>query len=603
MVVTSAVVATGAGMVLLGRGGGSDELGERLLATAVLGIPLFFSIETVGERQDWRRSRTAIVELVGLLALLAFYFSWPSWSEEHGLTRWFQLIVGLHLLVAVIPYAFVGELNGFWQYNRSLLLRFLIAAFFSVVLFAGLAGALAAIDNLLGIDVEGETYGRLWFLIAFTFNTWYFVAGVPRDFPALERDTDYPLLVKVFAQYILLPLVAVYLVILTAYLGKVIVTREWPSGWIGYLVSGVSALGILALLLVHPVRDREENRWVDTYSRWFFIALIPSIVMLFLAIGKRVDQYGITERRYFLLALTIWLAATAVYYSISRSRNIKLIPGTLCVIAFVTFLGPWSAYGVSRASQVGRLEGLLAGNGLLVSGIARSAPEVVAPEDRREISAILRYLMKTHGTAGIEAWFSDPPLAQIDSLGTQPTSNHYEAEQRARAISASLGIEYVWENEVRSPGRFDFAVQGSQEAVPIGGYDYAVTGANALDGTYSIPGSSLVLRYVEASNSVEVSLNGQALAELSLARLLAGLREHRAEGGNVWGVPRELMTLDVRNENADVLLRIERIGGEGPEGAERFLSVTGDLYLRLADSLRVRVTGASEAPSGRDTTP
>jgi hypothetical protein len=569
----------------------------------MLGIPLFFAVETVGERQGWRRSRTAVGELVGVLALLAFYLAWPSWSEQHAFTRWFQLIVGLHLLVAVLPYAFVAELNGFWQYNRSLLLRFLIAAFFSVVLFAGLAGALAAIDNLLGVEIEGETYARLWFLIAFTFNTWYFVAGVPRDLAALDRDTDYPLLVKVFAQYILLPIVAIYLIILTVYLGKVIVTREWPSGWIGYLVSGISALGILALLLVHPVRDREENRWVDTYARWFFIALVPSIVMLFLAIGKRIDQYGITEHRYFLLVLTIWLAATALYYSISRSRNIKLIPGTLCVIAFVTFFGPWSAYSVSLASQTGRLAGLLSNHGLLADGLARPATAAVPLEDRREISAILRYLLTTHGTHGIEPWFSDPPLARIDSLGTQPTSHRGEAEERARLISASLGVEYVWQGEARMPGRFDFGALGSQEAVPIDGYEYAITSANLLDSTYSIRGTSIVLRYLEATHIVEVVHDEQVLAELPLASLLAELRAYRAEGGNVWGVPRPLMTLEVKSESADVLAQIQQVSGDGLEGAERFLSVSGDLYLRFADSVGVRVIGRPDAPVGRDTTP
>ena len=46
-----------------------------------------------------------------------------------------------------------------------------------------------------------------------------------------------------------------------------------------------------------------EHRWVRTYTRGFYVALLPAIVMLWLAIGKRVAQYGITERRYFLIVL------------------------------------------------------------------------------------------------------------------------------------------------------------------------------------------------------------------------------------------------------------------------------------------------------------
>ena len=35
---------------------------------------------------------------------------------------------------------------------------------------------------------------------------------------------------------------------------KVLVTGQWPNGWIGWLVSSVSAAGLLAILLVQPVR-------------------------------------------------------------------------------------------------------------------------------------------------------------------------------------------------------------------------------------------------------------------------------------------------------------------------------------------------------------
>ena len=214
--------------------------------------------------------------------------------------------VGLHLLAAVLPYAGVDEPNGFWQYNRALFLRFLTAGIYSAVLFVGLALALAALDNLLGVSVPEESYFRLLATIAFVFNTWFFVAGVPPDLPALEAYTDYPKGLRVFAQFILVPLVIVYLLIVTAYLGRVIVTRVWPSGWTGYLVSALATVGILAILLVHPERDRKDQPWIEIYARWFYVGLFPSIIMLLLAIWQRLGQYGITERRYLLSVLALW---------------------------------------------------------------------------------------------------------------------------------------------------------------------------------------------------------------------------------------------------------------------------------------------------------
>src|SRR5262249_46851893 len=157
----------------------------------------------------------------------------------------------------------------------------------------------------------------------------------------------------------LVPLVSVYLVILTVYLGKVLITRDWPSGWIGWLVSGVGTAGILTLLLVHPVAQDPAEKWVAAFARSFWLAVLPAIVMLWLAIWQRVRQYGITEPRYFLVVLSLWLAGLAVYYSITRSRQIRTIPASLGAVALLTFAGPWGAYSVSVGSQVGRLRALL----------------------------------------------------------------------------------------------------------------------------------------------------------------------------------------------------------------------------------------------------
>jgi hypothetical protein len=63
-----------------------------------------------------------------------------------------------------------------------------------------------------------------------------FLAGFPRDFSNPATISDYPQGLKIMTQYVLLPLVTLYLLILYAYLAKVIFTAHWPSGWVAYLV-------------------------------------------------------------------------------------------------------------------------------------------------------------------------------------------------------------------------------------------------------------------------------------------------------------------------------------------------------------------------------
>lgn len=139
---------------------------------------------------------------------------------------------------AAAPVALMAQIEyhqlPFWQFNRILFLGYLLAALYAVVLWVGLAIALLAIDKLLGVDVPSRTYPHLLVLLAFVFHPWFFLSRVPEDHRALDQETSYPLGLKVFTQFVLIPLVAVYLVILTVYLGRVLVTRTWPSGWIGW---------------------------------------------------------------------------------------------------------------------------------------------------------------------------------------------------------------------------------------------------------------------------------------------------------------------------------------------------------------------------------
>ncbi len=122
-------------------------------------------------------------------------------------------------------------------------------------------------------------------------------------------------------------------------------------------------IGVLALLLVHPIRDRADSQWVNAYGRWFSVALLAPLIMLLMAVGKRVDQYGVTEPRYFLLVLGLWGLGVALAYAFTASRNIKVIPMTLAGLTLLTAFGPWGAYQVSRRSQLHRLDRIAAAAG------------------------------------------------------------------------------------------------------------------------------------------------------------------------------------------------------------------------------------------------
>ena len=241
----------------------NQEFWFKLMGTASLAIPFFLAVDLFAERKALGMGPRLGGWLVGTALLAGYMVAWYNWSDPLAYARWMQSAVAFHLMVAIAPFIGVNELQGFWRFNWTLLLRAVAATLYAHVLYAGVAIALLALDNLFGLDVAGDTYARLWLAIIFVFATWFFLNGVPQKFAELNERSDYPTGLKVFAQYMLLPIVVAYLVILTLYLAKVVITQVWPSGWI--IASPRRSEG--ASLWVGSGPERRSPRWCCSWPR------------------------------------------------------------------------------------------------------------------------------------------------------------------------------------------------------------------------------------------------------------------------------------------------------------------------------------------------
>ena len=497
-----------------------------LLRVATLGIPLFLAVTLFGER---RRADSALRWAPRLLAagvLVLLYFHFERSAPLNVVQRYVHLSATFHLLASVAPHLGVREPRGFWQYNLAILFRHLLATLYAAALFLGIALALAALDNLFGVDVPEMHYLRLFFLVLFVFHPLFFLAGVPRDFAAVDAELRYPGGLRVFSQYVMLPLVALYVVILTAYMGRVLLTGSWPSGWISYLVSGLAVAGVLSLLLVHPDRMDAGRNWIDRYALAFWIAIVPSAAMVLLALWQRVDQYAVTERRYLLGVLALWLAGMALHAAITRSRNVKIIPLTLALLGAVTFAGPWSAYAVAERSQVNRLEEVLGAHGALVDG-AVTPDTVEIPYDAfDQAEAVVLYLLEHHGADGIEGWYAEDGAAGEDAAGADAP----EADTVGQPGVRERVAEVMGELRIRSGPR-DLPVQLSAAEPPVpveaAGFDLLV--AIGPDGRGLVAGDTVRFAFSEDSLAVVMWLAGREEARAPLAPLAARAGELRGD--------------------------------------------------------------------------
>lgn len=435
----------------------------RIILCSNLALVLLLSATVFAEAHGLSRKGSAIIKFLCLGILVGIYFLLDPIDEEVNGFRFGFLAVAFHLLVSFSPFIHRGSVEGFWEYNKLLFIRILTAGLYSGVLFAGLAIAIASTDALFNLNVDSDVYGHLFVFVAGIFNTAFFLAGVPDNWKELEETQLYPKGLKIFTQFVLIPLATIYLTILLAYEIKLIAEWSLPKGLVSSLVLGYAVYGILSILLVYPIRYDEGNRWISTFSKWFYLLLIPLIVVLALAVWQRVDQYGITESRYILIVLSLWLTGITAFFLTNRQQNIRVIPMSLCVVALLAVIGPQSASSLSERSQVNRLVDYFESRGALKN---EKLVPLTSAEATNEEAELVRFLVHRYGGEP----FRDILSVNIDSLleGTDTLSRYSKKFERTEIIRKYLHLNFDYSNNTAEY----FSATAINEPLEISEFDY-----------------------------------------------------------------------------------------------------------------------------------
>ncbi|MBL7773656.1 MAG: DUF4153 domain-containing protein [Chitinophagaceae bacterium] len=403
----------------------SEFICAKLFYECVCGISLFAAFTIFSERNKLSKSTQLGLLLLGFSVLGLHYFSisprlfhssgiFPFVTGTLFLSRFVFFFICFHLLVSLAAFQKITEIKSFWQFNQYLFSNLITSLLFSVALFIGLGSALLAIDKLFGFHLSFNWYLDLVLFIFLVFNTIFFFINFPTDFTGFKEATDYKKWLRIFLQYVLIPIVVVYLVILYAYIFKILMYHHYPKGWVCIPILIFSILGTLSYLLAYPIRLNKENRIVYVFTQYFFYTLLPLLSLYFISILSRITSYGITEDRYLVLILGIWLLVISIYIITSRIDNIIFVPTSLLTILFLAAIGPWGMFQMSIRNQVNRLERNLKRNGLLVEGKLVTSKEVSIPdEDVASIQSILDFLNRRGAITALNPWLEEKAMQQL----------------------------------------------------------------------------------------------------------------------------------------------------------------------------------------------
>lgn len=463
----------------------------RLMLASLLGVIVSWCAILIweGKRSNSELTGNLIALPTSLLISTGIYI---MLRETNFVTssRYAVIVMFFALMFFVLPYTY--RKDTLEMYFAKLFSHAVISVLFAAILYIGISGITFTISALFTIKMSYTVYLHIWLVMAGTVAPFLFMAGIPAKTNLIDVD-DYPKTLKNLILYIITPLLATYTLILYAYFGKIIITRQWPVGLVSHLVLWYSLVSTAVLYFTKPLAAK--NKWAEAFNKYFIKAVIPLLLMMFASMGIRIKAYGITENRYYVLVLGLWVLGSMLYLNISKSKRSTVLPASLAVVIILSMYGPWSSFSVSKWSQNQRLENISAEYDMIENGNIKKSTAQIAKEDQREIAEILFYFENYHSFSDINLLPDDFTMEKFnDTFGFSSMYYHYVPKHH---------FSYDIYNQSMDIGKYDYL------------FDFTKT---VFSGEPLIPitQDNVEVIYNRETHSVSVILNGVKEKETSL---------------------------------------------------------------------------------------
>jgi hypothetical protein len=377
----------------------------------------------------------ALLWLGGMLVLaLLFWLAWDIW-----LVPWL-LLGGLLLLPTLAGHLGRGETNEtFWLFNNRLVLAVLLAGFGSVLLLVGTLATIQTVDFLFGPGVPQVMFQYAWTISLGLIAPISFLALAPRSFAdpiSKKEEAEFTFrAVAALVKFVLVPLLLVYTTILYAYAAKIALAWELPKGTLGLMVMVYLLIGAATLLLAYPSRDTSGPLVRLFWRYWVWLTALP-VLLLFIAVFRRIADYGVTEPRYLIVLIGIWALMLAGARIVSGERfDLRIVPGALALLMLAGSFGPGGAVGFSVMSQKEELAEILSEKGVLVDGKIvpqTSADSALYGDQAWRVRGIAWYLNMRRSLGVLAPWF--------EGLLDDPFAPGKTPEETVRGAFTALGL-------------------------------------------------------------------------------------------------------------------------------------------------------------------
>ena len=302
---------------------------------------------------------------------------------------------GVALFAVLIAFIWVPSVKREVTFNESFMISFkgfFISVFFSGVIFLGIVLIIGAVDQLL-FSVNSKIYSYNATIVFFIFAPLFFLSMIPvypeKPNEETEKYSNIPRLLEVLISYIIIPISAIFTVILITYIVLNIRGEFWTNNLLEPMLVSYS----IAIILIYVLSSLLKNKFALLFRKFAPKVLIPIVIFQVIASILKVQEMGITYGRYYAVLYGIYAAIAGGILSFVPVKRNGLIAALLIIFSVISIVPPVDAFSVSKNSQLNTLENTLIANGMLENGEILPKPDL-NNEEKKKIINSMNYLYR-----------------------------------------------------------------------------------------------------------------------------------------------------------------------------------------------------------------
>ncbi|HIS33735.1 MAG TPA: DUF4153 domain-containing protein [Candidatus Avirikenella pullistercoris] len=407
--------------------------------------PLFFC--TAFLFNLWFRPRKTRT-LYFISALLPLLFLWTDVSDWVNSIAYFIAVV---LCVLAVFAAKWRKDNRLYVRDGLLYIKNSLSAFIlSGVTFGLLTAIYFSIRYIFPSLPMGDAEKTTLYFLIFSFSMLLPLSFLSFNRQENDKDTDEnrqgndePVYETagtndILMNYIITPALLIYTCILYIYFATILFTWSLPKGGIAYMVFIFTLIAILSKAIQPFLKKRHIFAWF--YDRFSLISL-PALIMFWIGVWYRIEQYGFTQARTYLIICGIIMTATVlIFFSPKTGKYLYANLFAIALLGIFTYIPGITAKDIGLKSQMQRIENisrrlhLLDDTGKFIAE-KRPASDSIYQKEYGELYESLEYLYLEEDTDLSEKYGIESPSDLYSLIAPDAATPEYLSDT---AVSGTL---------------------------------------------------------------------------------------------------------------------------------------------------------------------